>query len=72
MKTHEKDTRTAVDPEKEDPTIPGTERVKMTEEDRQEKIKLIKMLKALDNPIRRSIVEFILNQESSQFNKKDE
>ena len=39
----------------------------LTEEQRAEGIKLIKMLKALDHPIRRMIVEFILNQENSEF-----
>lgn len=32
MKTYEKDTRTAPDPEKEEPNIPGVERAQMTEE----------------------------------------
>lgn len=35
-------------------------------------IQTLKMLKALDHPIRRMIVEFILNQQNSEFTKKDE
>jgi len=44
----------------------------LTEEQRAEGIKLIKMLKALDHPIRRMIVEFILNQENSELGENNE
>ena len=43
---------------------------KLTEEDRAEGIKLIKMLKALDHPIRRMIVEFILNENAREVREK--
>ena len=44
----------------------------MTEEEYREGIKTLKFLKALNHPIRRMIVEYILNHKDSEFNEKGE
>ncbi|GAG80248.1 unnamed protein product [marine sediment metagenome] len=44
----------------------------MTEEEYKEGIKTIKLLKALNHPIRRMIFEFVLNHKDSEFIEKGE
>lgn len=44
----------------------------MTEEEYKEGIKTLKFLKALNHPIRRMIVEYILNHKDSEFTTKHE